>query len=36
MDHALSPPTCIVIEHFITPTHDMYLTEYTHLSRTPA
>lgn len=22
-------PTCIVIEHFITPTHDMYLAEYT-------
>lgn len=22
-------PTCIVMEHFITPTHDMYLAEYT-------
>ena len=22
-------PACIVMEHFITPTHDMYLTEYT-------
>lgn len=22
-------PTCLVMEHFITPTHDMHLTEYT-------
>lgn len=22
-------PVCIVMEHFITPTHDMYLAEYT-------
>ena len=22
-------PTCIVMEHYITPTHDMYLAEYT-------
>lgn len=22
-------PACIVMEHFITPTHDMYLAEYT-------
>ncbi len=28
MDHAPSP-TCIVMEHFITPTHNMQLAEYT-------
>ena len=26
-------PTCIVMEHFITPTHDMYLAEYTRAIR---
>ena len=28
MDHAPFP-TCIVMEHFITPTHNMQLAEYT-------